>query len=95
MRPLKPQASGSTRPQQQRAVIVQATKRGRGGKTVTVISGLQLGKDGLDALAKQLKAQLGTGGAVKGGEIEIQGDHALKLTEELKRQGYNAKKSGD
>lgn len=81
-------------PSPQQLVTVQATRRGRGGKTVTVVSGLPLREAALGSLARELKARLGTGGAVKDGEVEIQGDHALKLTEELRRRGYNAKKSG-
>eukprot|EP00897_Mesotaenium_endlicherianum_P004368 jgi/Mesen1/395/ME000010S_10846 len=81
-------------PVQQQSPIVQATRRGRGGKTVTVVSGLQLQPSSLESLAKALKAQLGTGGAVKEGEIEIQGEHTLKLVAELTKLGYKAKASG-
>ena len=57
---------------EQQSPIVEATKRGRGGKTVTVIKGLQLRGESLEALCKSLKVKMGSGGAVKDGEIEIQ-----------------------
>lgn len=79
---------------EQQSPIVEATKRGRGGKTVTVIKGLQLRGESLEALCKSLKVKMGSGGAVKDGEIEIQGDHSAKLVEELLKLGYKAKKSG-
>eukprot|EP00271_Cylindrocystis_brebissonii_P003463 TRINITY_DN14440_c0_g1_i1.p1 TRINITY_DN14440_c0_g1~~TRINITY_DN14440_c0_g1_i1.p1 ORF type:complete len:206 (-),score=26.95 TRINITY_DN14440_c0_g1_i1:607-1224(-) len=81
-------------PHGEQRLVVQATSRGRAGKTVTVISGLQLTEVSLQSLAKQLKALLGTGGAVKDGNVEIQGNHAAKLTEELTKMGFKAVKSG-
>src|SRR6478672_500884 len=57
-------------------VRVTRQTKGRGGKTVTVISGLPLEAMALAQLAKQLKATCGSGGTVKDGVIEVQGDHA-------------------
>ena len=73
--------------------IARQTK-GRKGKTVTVITGLPL--DGLELadLAKELKRQCGSGGTVKDGVIEIQGDHRDRLVAELQRRGWTAKKAG-
>jgi translation initiation factor 1 len=65
------QSTVDLKPEQQNLVI-EATKRGRGGKTVTVIKGLQLKHDSLDALCKALKMKIGSGGTVKDGEIELQ-----------------------
>lgn len=65
------QSPVDTRPEQQ-SLIIEATKRGRGGKTVTVVKGLQLQQESLEALCKGLKVKMGSGGAVKDGEIEIQ-----------------------
>ena len=65
------QSQVDVKPEQQN-LIVQATRRGRGGKTVTVIKGLQLRVESLEALCKRLKVTMGSGGAVKDGEIEIQ-----------------------
>lgn len=67
---------------------------GRGGKGVSVISGLPLAQDALEALATQLKKLCGAGGAVKDGSIEIQGDHRDRLVEALQKLGYEAKRSG-
>ena len=67
---------------------------GRAGKGVSVISGLQLSKEELEALAAQLKRLCGAGGGVKEGRIEIQGDHRDKLVAELGKLGFEAKRSG-
>jgi len=69
-------------------------RKGRGGKIVCVITGLPLASEALKALSKKLKAALGTGGAAKDGNIEIQGDHRQKLLELLEDQGFKAKLSG-
>jgi translation initiation factor 1 len=81
-------------PPKQQNLKIQASRKGRGGKTVTVISGFQEKPETLTALAKQLKAQCGTGGTVKDNEIEIQGEHKQKLLELLTKLGYKAKISG-
>ncbi|MEO6860818.1 MAG: translation initiation factor [Microcoleus sp.] len=81
-------------PPNQQNLKVEASRKGRGGKTVTVISGFQGKPEILADLAKQLKAQCGTGGTVKDNEIEIQGEHRQKLAEILKKLGYKAKISG-
>ena len=81
-------------PPNQQAVKVEVSRKGRGGKTVTVISGFQHRPDTLKALAKKLKAQCGTGGTVKDDTIEIQGDHRDKLVALLIAKGYLAKVSG-
>ncbi len=68
--------------------------QGRKGKGVTVISGLPLSPDALDQLATQLKKRCGSGGTVRDGLIEIQGDHRDVLVAELNRLGWAAKRSG-
>ncbi|MBD1852135.1 translation initiation factor [Leptolyngbya sp. FACHB-711] len=78
----------------QQNLRVQATRKGKGGKTVTVISGFQAKPETLADLLKKLKAQCGTGGTLKDNEMEIQGDHTQKLVELLTQMGYKAKKSG-
>jgi len=75
-------------------VRVSREVAGRGGKGVSVISGLPLGPAELEALATQLKKTCGAGGAVKDGRIEIQGDHRDRLVAELVKLGYAAKRSG-
>ncbi len=67
---------------------------GRGGKGVSVITGLPLEAAQLAALATQLRKSCGAGGAVKDGRIEIQGDHRDRLVQELVKLGYDAKRSG-
>jgi len=67
---------------------------GRGGKAVSVISGLPLSGEALDELATRLKKLCGAGGAVTAGTIEIQGDHRDRLVAELHKLGYQAKRSG-
>ena len=67
---------------------------GRGGKGVSVVTGLPLSAQQLEALATQLKKLCGAGGAVKDGNIEIQGDHRDRLVQELIRLGYEAKRAG-
>lgn len=81
-------------PPEQQNLRIQMSKKGRGGKTVTVVSGLQHDEATLTALAKQLKAGCGTGGTVKDDTIEIQGDHKAKLLELVTKLGYKAKISG-
>ncbi|MAY02318.1 MAG: stress response translation initiation inhibitor YciH [Gammaproteobacteria bacterium] len=68
--------------------------KGRKGSGVSLISGLVLNEKELKSLAKQLKKLCGSGGAVKNGIIEIQGEHRDKLVAELNRLGYKALKSG-
>ena len=81
-------------PPNQQNIRIQLSKKGRGGKTVTVVSGLQHDELALMALAKKLKAACGTGGSVQEDTIEIQGDHKVKLLELTIKLGYKAKISG-
>jgi translation initiation factor 1 len=81
-------------PPNQQSVRVQASRKGRKGKTVTVVMGLQANEETLNGLLKQLKSQCGAGGTVKDSEIEIQGDHVQKLVQVLTGLGYKAKASG-
>lgn len=67
---------------------------GRGGKGVTVISGLPLPAAELEELAGKLKRSCGAGGAVRGDRIEIQGEHRDRLVAELVKLGYDAKRAG-
>jgi translation initiation factor 1 len=67
---------------------------GRGGKGVSVITGVPLTGEALEELATRLKKTCGAGGAVKEGNIEIQGDHRDRLVAELTKLGYDAKRSG-
>ena len=68
--------------------------KGRKGKGVTVVSGLPLIEDDLKHMASKLKHLCGTGGTVKDGIIEIQGDHRDKLLAFILTRGYKAKIAG-
>lgn len=81
-------------PPQQHNLKIQATRKGKGGKTVTEVTGWQVSDETLQKIAKQLKNQCGSGGTVKGESIEIQGDHRPKILEVLLSLGYKAKTSG-
>jgi translation initiation factor 1 len=67
---------------------------GRGGKGVTVVTGLPLSGDALEQLAGQLKRNCGAGGAVRGDRIEIQGEQRDRVVAELQKLGYDAKRAG-
>lgn len=73
---------------------VSRQTQGRGGKGVSVITGLPLGETELEVLAKELKRRCGSGGRVREGLIEIQGDHRDTLVAELLRRGFAAKRAG-
>ena len=75
-------------------VRVMRDRKHRGGKTVTVITGVPAKDDGLAALAQQLKKLCGSGGTVKDGTIEIQGDHCDKVQAKLLELGYKVKRAG-
>jgi translation initiation factor 1 len=75
-------------------VRVQRESKGRGGKTVTVILGVPLDDAAMQKLAGELKRRCGTGGTVKEGNIEIQGDHRDLLVTELEKRGYRVKRAG-
>lgn len=65
--------------------------KGRGGKTVIVLTGVPLHVAGLEQLLKDLKKRCGTGGTMKDGAIEIQGDHLDTIRSELVKRGYKPK----
>ena len=67
---------------------------GRKGKTVTTVRGVALPATELKALAGHLKKRCGSGGTVKDGVIEIQGDHVDAVVEELRNRGHEAKRAG-
>ena len=68
--------------------------KGRGGKSVTLVKGLPLDALALAALAKQLRAACGSGGTVKDGVVEVQGDHVATVMAALQKEGYNVKRAG-
>lgn len=78
-------------PKQQK-LRVNIEKKGRGGKTVTVISGFIGPEDDLKELGRLLKAKCGVGGAVKDGEILIQGEFKQRIIDLLKAEGFSQTK---
>jgi translation initiation factor 1 len=76
------------------AVRVGREVKGRAGKGVTVVTGLPLAAAEIESLATRLKKRCGTGGTVRDGAIEIQGDHRDAVVAELAKLGWPAKKSG-
>jgi translation initiation factor 1 len=75
-------------------VRIMRDRKHRGGKTVTVISGVPASNEAIAALAQQLKKLCGSGGTVKDGVIEIQGDHCEKVQAKLSEMGYKVKRAG-
>ena len=81
-------------PPEKQTAHIRREKKGRGGKTVTVVRNLHLTASDLKALGKQLKQACGSGGTVKDGAIEIQGEHRDKLAAVLAGMGYKVKFTG-
>jgi translation initiation factor 1 len=75
-------------------VRVRREVQGRGGKAVTVVRGVPLDTAGLKALGQELKAACGSGGTVKDGVIEVQGDHVERVIERLQARGWVVKRAG-
>lgn len=97
----KPLAQCVCKAQRARALVgdgvvrVSRESKGRGGKTVTLVRGLALDAAALAALGKRLRSACGTGGTAKDGVLEVQGDHAERVVELLKAEGYsNVKRAG-
>tara|TARA_Y100000589_G_scaffold18828_1_gene15642 strand:+ start:79 stop:405 length:327 start_codon:yes stop_codon:yes gene_type:complete len=78
----------------EQTVRVQPTRGGKGGKTVTVIRGLELDPGGLKALLKKLKTRIGSGGTTRNGLIELQGDQVEIALDLLSKEGYRPKRAG-
>ncbi|MBQ5942559.1 translation initiation factor Sui1 [Massilia sp. AB1] len=75
-------------------VRVSRQTKGRGGKSVTVVKGLALDAIALAQLGKQLRTACGSGGTVKDGVVEIQGDHCDLVMETLTKLGHHPKRAG-
>ena len=95
--PAAEEAKAVAKPIEKKPVItlkVGRETKGRRGKGVTTISDMPFGEDKIAELATLLKSKLGTGGAVKEGVIEIQGDNRDRICTELEKLGYKVKKAG-
>jgi translation initiation factor 1 len=86
-----PQGTNTRSP---KAVRVRLDRKGRGGKSVTLIEGIPLTEKDREALLRKLKTWLGTGGALKGEALEIQGDHCTAIISLLQDMGYKPKRAG-
>ncbi|HET7795928.1 MAG TPA: translation initiation factor Sui1 [Rhizobacter sp.] len=75
-------------------VRVSRETKGRGGKAVTLVRGLPLEADALATLGKQLRTACGTGGTVKDGVVELQGDHVDRVMAQLQAGGWTVLRSG-
>ena len=90
----RPAATAASNPKAQQMVRVQPTRGGKGGKTVTMIRGLELDAAGFKALLKKLKTRIGSGGTAKDGVIELQGDQVALALDLLTKEGYRPKRAG-
>ena len=84
----------ATPPPCRRTVSVRLDRKGRGGKSVTLIEGLRMSVKSGNAFLKQLKTELGTGGTLKADVFEIQGDHRDAVIELLHGMGHKPKRAG-
>lgn len=73
---------------------VSRETKGRGGKTVTLVRGLDLDADTLAALGKRLRTACGAGGTLRDGVLEIQGDHCERVIALLAAEGFSVKRAG-
>ena len=80
------------RPAADGLVRVSCETKARAGKGVTLVKGLALDDEALLALGKQLRTACGSGGTVKDGVIEVQGDHAERVMALLQNQGQSVKR---
>lgn len=78
-------------PKQKTALHVLIEKKGRGGKTATIIEGFEISDEEIDDIARNLRKKLGTGGSSRGGEILIQGDRREDAKRLLKDMGFKVK----
>ena len=81
-------------PPQQQTAYLHRESGGRGGKVVSIVKNLTLSESDMKSLAKKLKQECGTGGTVKDGLIEIQGEHRQKMADVLQKLGYKVKIAG-
>lgn len=89
-----PTRRGESLPPQQQTVYLHRETSGRRGNAVTLVKNLVLSADDLKTLAKKLKHECGTGGTIKDGVIEIQGEQREKIAGILRKLGYKLKIAG-
>ncbi len=93
-RPKAPAAASKAAPPDHGFVRIPREKSGRGGKTVTTITGLPGSEADLDTLLKALKQHCGAGGTREGATLEIQGDHRDRVEARLVALGHRVKRAG-
>lgn len=86
-----PQEIVATAPVQSARLDIVFERKGRGGKTATIICGFTIGDEAIEELAAELKRRLGTGGSVRGGEILVQGDRREAVLRFLTSKGFKAR----
>ncbi|MEZ8463018.1 stress response translation initiation inhibitor YciH [Vibrio splendidus] len=91
---IKPEEEKVQRPKGDDIVRIQKETKGRKGKGVSIVTGLDLDDAPLKLMAAELKKVCGCGGSVKDGNIEIQGDARDKLKAHLEKKGYKVKFAG-
>ncbi|MEZ9399009.1 stress response translation initiation inhibitor YciH [Vibrio splendidus] len=91
---IKPEEEKVQRPKGDGIVRIQKETKGRKGKGVSIVTGLDLDDAPLKLMAAELKKVCGCGGSVKDGNIEIQGDAREKLKAHLEKKGYKVKFAG-
>ena len=91
---IDPERNVKSLPPNEQIVYLHRDSKSRGGKTVTLVKKLVLAEEDLKELAKKLKEVCGSGGTVREGLIEIQGEHREKIAEALKKMGYKVKIAG-
>ena len=89
-----PSGRGESPAPQQQTIYLHRESSGRGGKAVTLVKNLVISSDDLKSLAKKLKQECGTGGTIKNGVIEMQGEQREKIADILRKLGYKVKVAG-
>ncbi|MFW6732772.1 MAG: translation initiation factor [Synechococcus sp.] len=90
----RPPAAAPAPARAQQQVRVQRTRAGKGGKLVTAITGLAVPEAEARGLLRDLKARAGTGGTLKDGVIELQGDQVAAALAALEQAGFRPKQAG-
>lgn len=88
---IKTQSQDEKDKKQSAPIRVVTDKKGRNGKTATIIEGFTIPQSEVEKLAKQLKQKFGVGGSTRDGEILIQGDHKIAITEFLRNCNFKVK----
>ncbi|MGO2498526.1 MAG: stress response translation initiation inhibitor YciH [Vibrio litoralis] len=91
---IKPEEEVKQRPKGDGIVRIQRETKGRKGKGVCVVTGLDMNDTELKLMAAELKKVCGCGGSVKDGTIEIQGDNRDKIKTHLEKKGHTVKLAG-